>query len=60
MLPPSSYVEPGVYRVTFDTNEYMQRCKAAHPTFFPDKPFYPSVSVNFQILPHQVSSHLLG
>jgi hypothetical protein len=43
-----------VYRITFDTTEYMQRCKAAHPAFFPDKPFYPSVSVHFQILPSQV------
>lgn len=54
LLPPSDEVLPGVYRISFDTAEYMSRCKAQHPTFFPDRPFYPAASVQFQILPEQV------
>ena len=57
LLPPSDYVAPGSYRITFDTAEYMSRCKALHPTFFPEKPFYPSASVQFQITPEQVHQH---
>ena len=32
----------GQYRITFDTSEYMARCREAHPGFFAPKPFYPS------------------
>ena len=55
LLPPSDEVSAGVYRISFDTLEYMSRCKAQHPTFFPDRPFYPAASVQFQITQEQVS-----
>lgn len=57
LLPPSDYVNPGIYRISFDTDEYMSRCKAQHPTFFADVPFYPAASVQFQITPEQVRQH---
>lgn len=57
LLPPSTHVEAGVYRISFDTAEYMARCRADHPDFFPERPFYPSVSVCFQVLPSQVHQH---
>jgi 5-hydroxyisourate hydrolase/2-oxo-4-hydroxy-4-carboxy-5-ureidoimidazoline decarboxylase len=57
LLPPSEYISPGIYRISFDTDEYMSRCKAQHPTFFADVPFYPAASVQFQITPEQVRQH---
>lgn len=54
LLPPSNTVEAGLYRISFDTAEYMERCRAAHPDFFPARPFYPRASVVFEIQPHQV------
>uniref|UniRef100_A0A1D1ZY42 Uncharacterized protein n=1 Tax=Auxenochlorella protothecoides TaxID=3075 RepID=A0A1D1ZY42_AUXPR len=57
LLPPAASVAPGVYRITFDTSEYMRRCRAEHPAFFPAKPFYPRVSVFFEILESQVNDH---
>ena len=55
LLPAGAPLAPGTYRITFGTAEYMQRCKAAHPTFFADPgPFYPTVAVHFDIQPHQV------
>ena len=54
LLPPAAEVPPGVYRISFDTAEYMARCRAAHPAFFPDQPFYPAAAVQFQITPEQV------
>ena len=35
----------------------MQRCREAHPGFFAPAPFYPAVSVFFQILPSQAREH---
>ena len=57
LLPAIGYVPAGTYRITFDTTEYMQRCKATHPTFFAGRPFYPSVSVDFEIQAHQTKEH---
>ena len=55
LLPPGDHVEPGHYRITFDTAEYMGRCQQEHPAFFlPTRRFYPSVSVEFEIQAHQV------
>lgn len=60
LLPPSNTVEAGLYRISFDTAEYMERCRAAHPDFFPARPFYPRASVVFEIQPHQVRERGLG
>eukprot|EP00887_Chlorella_sp_A99_P007198 scaffold2.g7198.t1 len=57
LLPAVGSVQPGSYRITFDTTEYMARCKAAHPTFFADRPFYPAAAVFFDIQPHQAREH---
>jgi hydroxyisourate hydrolase len=57
LLPPSDYISPGIYRISFDTAEYMSRCKAQHPTFFAEVPFYPAASVQFQISDEQVHQH---
>lgn len=55
LLPPADWVQAGHYRITWDTAEYMARCSAEHPAFFtPTRRFYPSVSVEFEIQPHQV------
>ena len=56
LLPPGDYIQPGHYRITFDTSEYMQRCREAHPGFFAPRPFYPSAAVEFEIQPHQVGA----
>lgn len=55
LLPAADGLQPGTYRITFDTDEYMARCRAAHPGFFADRPFYPSVSVHFEVAPEQAS-----
>lgn len=60
LLPPAAEVPPGVYRISFDTAEYMARCRAAHPAFFPDQPFYPAAAVQFQITPEQVRQGVAG
>jgi hydroxyisourate hydrolase len=57
LLPSASRAEPGMYKITFDTEEYMRRCRQLHPTFFIGLPFYPKVSVHFRILPDQVDQH---
>jgi 5-hydroxyisourate hydrolase/2-oxo-4-hydroxy-4-carboxy-5-ureidoimidazoline decarboxylase len=55
LLPPADWVQPGHYRITWDTAGYMDRCSAEHPAFFtPARRFYPSVSVEFEIQQHQV------
>lgn len=54
LLPPAASVPAGTYRISFDTDEYMERCRAAHPGFFASRPFYPAVDVHFEITPQQV------
>jgi 5-hydroxyisourate hydrolase/2-oxo-4-hydroxy-4-carboxy-5-ureidoimidazoline decarboxylase len=44
-------------RITFEMEPYMRRCREAHPVFFAPAPFYPCVSVFFQILPGQTREH---
>ena len=57
LLPNADDVEPGVYKISFDTEEYMEKCRQLHPQFF-DKPnFYPYVSVQFYIAPEQRHQH---
>ena len=46
-----------VRRLVFDTATHMAKCKAAHPGFFPDVPFYPSAHITFQITPEQSKQH---
>lgn len=57
LLPVSNYVQPGNYRVVFDTTTYMARCKTMHPTVFSDVPFYPKAVVYFTIAPWQAGEH---
>ncbi|KAK9818222.1 hypothetical protein WJX72_009017 [[Myrmecia] bisecta] len=57
LLPPGDYVEPGNYRVTFDTATYMRACHQAFPTFFKEATFYPQAVVHFHITPDQVGEH---
>ena len=45
---------PGRYRVAFGTEAYMAGCRASHPGVWPPQPFYPTVSVVFQVAPGQV------
>lgn len=55
LLAPSGTVEPGHYKMTWDTAEYMHRCSRQFPDFFPPgRRFYPSVSVEFEIHAGQV------
>ena len=35
----------------------MRRCREAHPGFFAPAPFYPRVSVFFQVAPGQAREH---
>ncbi len=55
LLPPSDVVEPGSYRITFDTGRYAAACKAQHPAVYPDRPFYPAAPICFDIAPNQVT-----
>jgi hydroxyisourate hydrolase len=57
LLPNGKEIEPGVYRMTFHVAPYMKRCKAAHPGFFADRPFYPLVTVYFEVGSEQVGEH---
>ena len=57
LLPPADTVDPGTYKITFDTAEYMARCAAAHPTFFTRPPFYPAAAVTFAVAPDQTRQH---
>lgn len=57
LLPPSHHVEAGQYRIAFDTEEYMERCKAMYPDFFLKPNFYPRVMVQFRIAPDQQGQH---
>lgn len=57
LLTPSPTIEPGIYKVTFETEEYMRACKSLHPAFYAEKPFYPAAAVQFEILPSQTRQH---
>ncbi len=57
LLSASHVLQPGRYRIEFNTTAYMSKCKALHPTFFADAPFYPRVEIYFQVAPHQVNEH---
>jgi hypothetical protein len=46
----------GRYRVVFATEEYMAVCRQQHPGIWPEQPFYPTVSVVFNVMPDQVSA----
>lgn len=57
LLPASHALQPGPYRITFNTTAYMAKCKAMHPTFFADVPFYPRAEIYFEVAPNQVHEH---
>lgn len=57
LLPANSPLKPGVYRMTFFMQEYMGRCRLAHPSFYAAKPFFPLASVYFEISVQQVHDH---
>lgn len=48
----------GRYRVVFATDEYMAGCRQQHPGIWPAQPFYPTVSVVFNVAPDQVQNLL--
>jgi 5-hydroxyisourate hydrolase len=45
------------YRMRFDTATYLAACKASHPGFYSDVPFYPEVCIDFEITPDQATTH---
>lgn len=45
------------YQVCFDTAAYLQQCHTAQPSCFAKFPFYPSVTVEFEITPAMVHQH---
>lgn len=57
LLPPSGYVAPGTYRMTFDTGSYLRACRERHPSVFSAVPFYPTAYVDFTITPEMTSQH---
>lgn len=57
LLPASHVLQAGAYRICFDTTAYMATCKAMHPTFFADVPFYPRAEIHFAVAPGQVHEH---
>ncbi|GAX73777.1 hypothetical protein CEUSTIGMA_g1228.t1 [Chlamydomonas eustigma] len=57
LLPPSNYLAPGKYRMFFDTSTYFNACKLKHPNFFSDIPFYPEVTIDFDIAPEKATEH---
>ena len=57
LLPSGRELPAGVYRISWDTAEYMARCRAVNPGFFAERPFFPSVSVEFEVSPHQTREH---
>lgn len=44
-------------RIIFDTAGYMAECKTRFPDFFPAVPFYPQVTVFFEITEAQTREH---
>ncbi|KAL6754516.1 hypothetical protein V8C86DRAFT_2699960 [Haematococcus lacustris] len=57
LMAPSNYMPPGRYRMLFHTGSYLMACKAAHPSFYSNVPFYPEVSVDFEIDPEKTTDH---
>lgn len=45
------------YRMYFNTGAYLAACKAAHPSYYADVPFYPEVTVDFQITEDKATEH---
>lgn len=41
----------------FGTAAYLARCRAQHPAYYADVPFYPEVDVGFEIAPGQAEQH---
>lgn len=41
----------------FDTATYLKICKQRHPAFFSDVPFYPEVSIDFEITADKAMEH---
>ncbi len=41
----------------FNTTEYLLACRKNHPTFFSEVPFYPEVTIDFQITGDKVHEH---
>ncbi|KAF5842048.1 hypothetical protein DUNSADRAFT_9616 [Dunaliella salina] len=57
LLPPSNYLAPGRYSVRFDTATYLAACKAKHPGYYANVPFYPEATVCFEIEPAKATEH---
>jgi 5-hydroxyisourate hydrolase/2-oxo-4-hydroxy-4-carboxy-5-ureidoimidazoline decarboxylase len=41
----------------FDTATYLRACKQRHPAFYADVPFYPEVTVEFEITEAIATDH---
>lgn len=57
LLPPSNYLEPGRYKMHFDTGSYLNKCKSQRPSCFSEVPFYPQAEVEFVITPATAMDH---
>lgn len=57
LLPPGSHMSPGKYRMFFDTGAYLSACRVQHPNFYADVPFYPEVTIDFEISPDKTHEH---
>lgn len=45
------------YRMYFKTDEYLEACRQQHPAYYAAVPFYPEVTVDFQITDDKSFEH---
>eukprot|EP00967_Tisochrysis_lutea_P066227 scaffold86241_cov16-Tisochrysis_lutea.AAC.1 len=57
MLHFHSVVAVHRYSVRFDTATYLAACKAKHPGYYANLPFYPEATVCFEIEPAKSTEH---
>mmetsp|Transcript_9955 Transcript_9955/g.17430 ORF Transcript_9955/g.17430 Transcript_9955/m.17430 type:complete len:324 (-) Transcript_9955:527-1498(-) len=57
LLPLSNFVAPGRYRMYFNTSAYLALCKAKHPGYYADVPFYPEVTIDFEVTADKATQH---
>jgi hypothetical protein len=58
-LPPVGPLRAGRHRMVFDSGSYLAECAALHPGFYASPPFYPEVTVEFDIGPSGVCHCLI-
>jgi 5-hydroxyisourate hydrolase/2-oxo-4-hydroxy-4-carboxy-5-ureidoimidazoline decarboxylase len=57
LLPPANVIASGHYKMTFNTQAYLLKCRTIHPSCFHPVPFYPEVNIEFEISPDKSSDH---